>query len=103
MPKAQMTLVDTLDDGVALVRQGKVDALIADHPFCLVSVYRYRDELATLDTRSPSSRSASRCRPNDPLLVNWTQNELADLDDSGTIYDMMYSWFEEDDWVTRLK
>jgi len=41
--------------------------------------------------------------PNDPLLVNWTQNELADLDDSGTIYDMMYSWFEEDDWVTRLK
>jgi polar amino acid transport system substrate-binding protein len=30
LPKAQMTLVDTLDDGVALVRQGKVDALIAE-------------------------------------------------------------------------
>ena len=103
MPKAQMTLVDTLDDGVALVREGKVDALLADHPFCLVSVYRYRDELATLDTPFTFEPLGIALPPNDPLLVNWTQNELADLDDSGTIYDMMYSWFEEDDWVKRLK
>ena len=103
MPKAQMTLVDTLDEGVAAVREGKVDALLADHPFCLVSVYRYRDELATLDTPFTFEPLGIALPPNDPLLVNWTQNELADLDDSGTIYDMMYSWFEEDDWVSRLK
>lgn len=103
MPKAQMLLVDTLDEGVAQVREGKVDALIADHPFCLVSVYRYRDELATLDTPFTFEPLGIALPPNDPLLVNWTQNELADLDDSGTIYDMMYTWFEEDDWVSRLK
>lgn len=103
MPKAQMTLVDTLDEGVVMVREGKVDALLADHPFCLVSVYRYRDELATLDTPFTFEPLGIALPPNDPLLVNWTQNELAELDDSGTIYDMMYSWFEEDDWVSRLK
>ncbi|MBX3025163.1 transporter substrate-binding domain-containing protein [bacterium] len=103
LPKAQMTLVDTLDEGVAQVREGKVEALLADHPFCLVSVYRYRDELATLDTPFTFEPLGIALPPNDPLLVNWTQNELADLDDSGTIYDMMYTWFEEDDWVTRLK
>ena len=103
MPKAQLVLVDTLDQGVAQVREGHVDALLADHPFCLVSVYRYRDELATLDTPFTFEPLGIALPPNDPLLVNWTQNELADLDDSGSIYDMMYSWFEEDDWVGRLK
>jgi polar amino acid transport system substrate-binding protein len=103
LPKVQLTLVDTLDEGVAQVREGKVDALLADHPFCLVSVYRYRDELATLDTPFTFEPLGIALPPNDPLLINWTQNELAELDDSGTIYDMMYTWFEEDDWVTRLK
>jgi len=104
IPKATMTLVDTLDKGVDLVRQGKVDALIADHPFCMVSVYRYRsDDLATLDTPFTFEPLGIALPPNDPLLVNLMQNALADIDDSGAIYDMMYTWFEEDDWVKRLK
>lgn len=103
LPKAQMTLVDTLDEGVTMVREGAVDALLADHPFCLVSVYRYRDELVTLDTPFTFEPLGIALPPNDPLLVNWTQNALADLDDSGAVYDMMYTWFEEDDWVGRLK
>ena len=41
--------------------------------------------------------------PNDPLLVNWTQNALADLDDSGALFDTMYGWFEEDSWVEQLR
>jgi polar amino acid transport system substrate-binding protein len=104
IPKATVVLVDTLDQGVELVREGKVDALLADHPFCTVSVYRYRgDDLATLDTPFTFEPLGIALPPNDPLLVNWTQNALADLDDSGAIYDMMYTWFEEDDWVSRLK
>ncbi|MEO8602017.1 MAG: transporter substrate-binding domain-containing protein [bacterium] len=104
IPKATMTLVDSLEQGVDLVRQGKVDALIADHPFCMVSVYRYRsDDLATLDTPFTFEPLGIALPPNDPLLVNLMQNALADIDDSGAIYDMMYTWFEEDDWVKRLK
>ncbi len=104
IPKATIVLIDTLDAGVDMVRQGKVDALLADHPFCTVSVYRYRsDDLATLDTPFTFEPLGIALPPNDPLLVNWTQNALADLDDSGAIYDMMYTWFEEDDWVKRLK
>jgi polar amino acid transport system substrate-binding protein len=103
LPKAQTTLVDTLEEGVAMVRDGRVDALLADHPFCVVTVYRYRDELVTLETPFTFEPLGIALPPNDPLLVNWTQNALADLDDSGTVYDMMYTWFEEDDWVGRLK
>ena len=104
IPKATMVLVGTLDEGVEMVRAGTVDALLADHPFCSVTVYRYRDDdLATLETPFTFEPLGIALPPNDPLLINWTQNALADLDDSGAVYDMMYHWFEEDDWLQRLK
>jgi polar amino acid transport system substrate-binding protein len=104
VPKAKVVLVDTLDEGVELVRKGKVDALLADHPFCMVTVYRYKsDHFETLGTPFTFEPLGIALPPNDPLLVNWTQNALADLEDSGAIYDTMYNWFEEDAWVKQLR
>ncbi len=104
IPKATLVLVGSLDEGVEMVRAGTVDALLADHPFCSVTVYRYRGEdLSTLETPFTFEPLGIALPPNDPLLVNWTQNALADMDDSGAVYDMMYQWFEEDDWLQRLK
>ena len=104
VPKAKLTLVDTLDEGVELVRKGKVDALLADHPFCLVTVYRYKNDhfetLATPFTYEPLGVAVPK---NDALLMNWTQNALADLEDSGAIYDTMYNWFEKDVWMKQLR
>ncbi|MGH7790193.1 MAG: hypothetical protein ACRERC_25220, partial [Candidatus Binatia bacterium] len=104
IPKAKLVLTDTLDEGVALVIDGKVDALLADHPFCTVTVYRNRDkDLVTLDTPFTFEPLGVGLPPNDPLLMNWTQNALADLDDSGAMFDLLYRWFEQDDWVQQLK
>ncbi len=100
-PKAQIVQVAELDDGVQMVRDGSVDVLMADHPFCMVAVYRYSD-LVTLETPFTFEPLGVALPPNDPLLVNWMQNTLADLDDSGAVYEMMYRWFEEDDWMERL-
>jgi len=104
VPKAKLVLTNTLDEGVTLVRKGKVDALLADHPFCMVTVYRYRNEhLETLDTPFTFEPLGIALPPNDPLLINWTENALADLDDSGILLDTMYKWFEEDSWVEQLR
>jgi polar amino acid transport system substrate-binding protein len=103
-PKARRVLVDTLDDGVEMVKRGRVDALLADHPFCMVTVYRFGgQDLATLETPFTFEPLGIALPPNDPLLINWTQNALADLDDSGAIFDMMYAWFEEDEWLEQLQ
>jgi polar amino acid transport system substrate-binding protein len=104
VPRAKLVLTDTLDEAVELVRRGKVDALLADHPFCLVTVYRYPDDrLETLDTPFTDEPLGIALPPNDPLLINWTQNTLADLEDSGAIFDTMSTWFEDDSWVERLR
>jgi polar amino acid transport system substrate-binding protein len=104
VPKAKIVLVNALDDGVAMVRKGKVDALLADHPFCVVTVYRYRnDHFATLETPFTFEPLGIALPPNDPLLMNWAQNALADLDDSGVLLDTMYKWFEADEWVDQLR
>lgn len=104
LPHAKLVLVDTLDDGVDQVRKGKVDALLADHPFCLVVVSRYKnDHFETLRTPFTFDALGIALPPSDPLLVNWTQNTLADLDDSGAMLDMMYKWFEENAWMKQLK
>lgn len=104
VPRAKLVQTDTLDEGVELVRRGKVDALLADHPFCMVTVYRYpHDRFETLDTPFTDEPLGIALPPNDPLLINWTQNTLADLDDSGALFETMSNWFEDDSWVARLR
>lgn len=104
VPRAKLVQTDTLDEGVEMVRKGKVDALLADHPFCLVTVYRYEsDHLETLDTPFNLEPLGIALPPNDPLLINWTQNALSELEDSGTVLDTMSTWFEDDSWVAQLR
>jgi polar amino acid transport system substrate-binding protein len=104
VPRAKLALTDTLDEGVELVRKGKVDALLADHPFCMVTVYRYAsDHFATLDTPFNLEPLGIALPPNDPLLVNWTENALAELEDTGVVLDTMSAWFEDDSWVEQLR
>lgn len=104
VPRAKLVLTDTLDEGVELVRKGKVDALLADHPFCMVTVYRFEsDHFETLDTPFNLEPLGIALPPNDPLLINWTENALAELEDSGVVLDTMSTWFEDDSWVEQLR
>ena len=104
VPRARLVLTDTLDEGVEMVRKGKVDALLADHPFCMVTVYRFAsDRLETLETPFNLEPLGIALPPNDPLLINWTQNALAELEDTGVVLDTMSNWFEDDSWVDQLR
>ena len=103
-PKAKLLLAEDYDQGINMVREGKVQAMVADMPICQVAAYRYPEaELATL--RNPISYEplGIAVPPNDPLLVNWLQNYLNALEKDGTMKMMMEKWFGDGSWVKQLK
>jgi polar amino acid transport system substrate-binding protein len=104
IPKATLTLTQDYDEAVALVRQGKIDALIADYPFCAISVFRYpEDHLVTLKTPFTFEPLGIALPAGDPLLVNWVENFLTMLEGTGVLFEITTKWFEDGSWVSQLR
>jgi polar amino acid transport system substrate-binding protein len=103
-PKAKLLLADDYDQAVAMVRDGKAQAMVADYPFCQVSVYRYPEAgLTTLKNPISYEPLGIAVPPNDPLLVNWVQNFLNTLDKGGELELIKERWFKDPSWVKDLR
>jgi polar amino acid transport system substrate-binding protein len=102
-PKAKLVLADDYNQAVAMVRDDKATAMVADYPICMVSVYRYPDaKLATLKKPLSYEPIGIALPANDPLLVNWVQNFLNALEKMGDMEMLMEKWFKDASWVSRL-
>ncbi|MBW1645228.1 MAG: transporter substrate-binding domain-containing protein [Deltaproteobacteria bacterium] len=88
LPKAKMVAVDKYDDALKMVIDGKVGAMVADYPICLVSVFRFPDQIAV-----PAG---------DSLLVNWLQNFLTTYKGSGELKRNIDRWLKNDVWIKQL-
>ncbi len=103
-PKATLVLADDYDQAVALVLADKARALVADYPFCKVAVYRYPDKgLTTLESPMNYEPLGIALSPADPLLLNWAQNFVSFLINSGELSALQRKWFEDASWVPQLK
>ncbi len=103
IPKAKLVTSKNYDEAVEMVIQGKADALIADYPVCVISVFRYPDqELASLLTPLTYEPIGVAIPANDPLLVNWVENFLDVLEVSGELKELRKDWFENADWLLEL-
>jgi polar amino acid transport system substrate-binding protein len=103
MPKAKLVLADDYGQAVAMVRDDKAIAMVADYPICLVSVYRYPDAgLATLSKPISYEPIGVALPASDPLLVNWVQNFLNTLEKTGGMEGLVERWFKDASWISRL-
>jgi len=103
-PKAKLVLTDDYDQAIAMVIDGKVRAMVADYPICNVSVYRYQDKgLTTLKSPLNYEPIGIALSPNDPLLLNWAQNLVTYLANSGELTLIQKKWFEDASWVPQLR
>ena len=83
--------------------QDKVDALVADHPICIVSVLRYPDAgLVSLITTLTYEPLGIALPANDPLLINWVDNFLRGLKGSGQLDGLKARWLEDASWIQQL-
>jgi len=104
LDKTTLFTTDTYDEAVDMVLQDKVHAMIADYPICVVSVFRYPDAgLLSVVTQLTYEPIGIAMPANDPLLVNWTQNTLNNIEGSGQLDELKLKWFAEGDWLNKLK
>jgi polar amino acid transport system substrate-binding protein len=104
LPKSKLVTAKDYDEAVKMVLEDKVTAMVADYPICVVSVFRHPDKgLASIITPFTYEPIGIALPPNDPLLVNWMQNFLHTLEDSGELKKLMDHWLKPGPWVKKLK
>jgi polar amino acid transport system substrate-binding protein len=105
VPKAKLVATDNYEQSVAMIRNDKAVAMVADFPFCLISAYRYRQEdLVTLKKPLSYEPIGVALPANDPLLVNLVQNFLNTLEKSGELEMIVKRWFDDLSlWIDRIR
>jgi polar amino acid transport system substrate-binding protein len=102
-PKAKLVPTDGYDQAIAMVLDGRVRAMVADFPICNVSVYRHRDKgLTTLKSPLNYEPLGIALSPTDPLLLNWAQNFVTYLLNSGELSLLQRKWFDDASWMLQL-
>jgi len=102
-PKATLLLGKDYSESVAMVLQGKADAMIADYPICLLSVIRYPDNnLISVVPPITYEPIGVAIQKTDTLLANWLENFLGTLAGTGDLKDLQEKWFKGGDWIQKL-
>jgi len=103
LPDATFIPVRDYEEAIAMLRQNKVDALVADLPICALTALQYQDEgFIYLDTPMTYEPIGIAIPANDPLLVNWLENRLLTLEGSGVMEQLRSYWFSCCDWLVHL-
>ena len=103
IPRATLWAAADYDEAVSMVINDEVHAMIADYPICVVSVFRYPDAgLMSVVTPLTYEPIGIAVPAGDPLLVNWLENFLASLIDSGALDDLKEKWFASGAWLSKL-
>lgn len=102
-PEATLVEIASYDEGVAMIIEGKADAMVADMPVCILSVARYPEAgLITLErplTVEPIGIAVSK---DDPQFLNLVDNYVDAYEKIGLLNKLREKWFENSAWVAAL-
>jgi polar amino acid transport system substrate-binding protein len=103
-PQAKLMTVNTENEGVQMVLDGKADGMLADYPMCVVAAYRNQGSglvpVAAPIAYEPIGIAVPK---GDPQLLNWLNNFLNGIEKAGYMKDLGEKWFAKPTWVDQLK
>ena len=103
IPHADITLTSTHDQSLILLIDGKVDAILADFPFCKVAEFRYpQHHFKALENPLTFEPLGIAISGDDPLFQNLIQNFLIVMEGSGTLKNLTDKWFKSNGWIKEL-
>jgi ABC-type amino acid transport substrate-binding protein len=102
-PDATLIEFESYDEGVAMLIDGKADAMVADMTQCVLAVMRFPDAgLTTLDkplTVEPVGIAVSK---DDLQFFNLVDNYLRAYEKTGVLTQLRKKWFEDNSWIAAL-
>ena len=101
-PKAKLVLVGSYDDALSLLYQDKVEAVIADLPFCAYIADRYPEKQLAVGETKLSFEPLGIAVREDALWINSLDNFLKMLVGSGDMTALQERWFKSRTWLTLL-
>jgi len=101
-PKAQVVPTKSYDEAVEMLLQDKVDALVADYPYCAFTAFRFQDKGLVAGQSKFTVEPLGIAIPEDTLLINWMGNFLKMLEASGQMKMLNKRWFQDGSWVKEL-
>jgi polar amino acid transport system substrate-binding protein len=103
LPKAKLVTTPDYDSAVSMVIDDEVEALVADFPFCALSVLRHPEAgLSALATPFTIEPLGIALPADDPLLVNLVTNYLNTLEGTGLLTRFKAKWLYDGAWVSEL-
>ena len=102
-PNATLVSTRSYDEAVSMVREGQVDAMVADFPICVLSAMRFPGEgLVTLSSPLTVEPIGIALPANDALFVILVTNYLNAIQATGALEQLRSRWFDSGDWVSQL-
>jgi len=101
-PKAQLVTTKSYDEAIDMLLKDKVDAVVADYPFCAFSAFRHQDKGLVAGQSKLTVEPLGIAIPEDTLLINWLGNFLNMLEASGQLKKLTEKWFQSGSWIKEL-
>ena len=101
-PKAKLVTTESYDNAVEMLFQDKIDAMIADFPFCAFTTFRYKDKGLVAGQSKLTFEPLGIALPEDTLLINWVNNFMIMLEGSGQLKNLNKRWFKDASWIKEL-
>jgi len=101
-PKAQLVPTKSYDEAIDLLLQDKVNAIVADYPFCAFSAFRHQDQGLVSGQSKLTVEPLGIAIPEDALLINWLGNFVNMLEASGQVKKLTEKWFQSGSWIKEL-
>ena len=101
-PKAELVTTSSYDEAVDMLLKDKIDAMIADYPFCAFTAFRNKENGLVAGQSKLTFEPLGIALQEDTLLINWLQNFMIMLEGSGQLKMLNKRWFQDASWVKEL-
>ncbi len=104
LPRANLVTTDFLEEAIAMIKSGELDALVADRETCSFAVLRFPEAGLVASSASFTLEPIGIALPKaEPNLLNLLNTYLTSLESSGALDRARSFWFENSSWVKDLR